>query len=99
MRQGMRVSCGTCGKAEAHGVSVWHDNGSQYVSQVFQDKLAFLGITRAPAFVQTPEDNGGAARFIRTPKGNRLWGTTWDTGEAQRIARYGSFSSALTRPS
>jgi putative transposase len=56
------------------------------MSQVFQDELAFLGITSSPAFVREPQGNGCAERFIRTLKENLLWIMTFDTVEALRLA-------------
>jgi transposase InsO family protein len=86
IRQGMRASFGTFGKGVARGLMLRHDHGSQYMSQVFQDELAFLGITSSPAFVREPEGNGCAERFIRTLKENLLWVTTFDTVEELRVA-------------
>src|SRR4051812_2996592 len=45
-------------------VAVRHDHGSQYMSNAFQQELAFLGIESSPAFVRAPEGNGCAERFI-----------------------------------
>jgi putative transposase len=86
IRQGVRTHCGTFGKDVAHGVILRHDHGSQYMSQVFQDELRFLGLTSSPAFVREPQGNGCAERFIRTLKENLLWLTTFDTVEALRVA-------------
>src|SRR5690242_16022522 len=54
----------------AHGLTVRHDHGSQYMSDHFQREIAFLGIESSPAFVRAPEGNGCAERFIRTLKEN-----------------------------
>ena len=56
------------------------------MSDHFQKKLACLGIARSPACVRPPEGNGGAERFIRTPKENLLWVPTVDTVEQLRHA-------------
>jgi putative transposase len=53
---------------------------------VFQDELAFLGVTSSPALVREPQGNGCAERFIRTLKENLLWITTFDTVEELRVA-------------
>ena len=63
----------------ARGLSARHDHGSQYMSDAFQQELAFLGIESSPAFVRAPEGNGCAERFIRTLKENLLWVRTFDT--------------------
>lgn len=54
------------------------------MSRVFQDELAFLGVTSSPALVREPQGNGCAERFIRTLKENLLWITT--TVEELRVA-------------
>jgi transposase InsO family protein len=86
IRQGMRAHWGACGQDVAHGLMLRHDHGSQYMSQVFQDEVAFLGIESSPAFVREPQGNGCAERFIRTRKENLLWIRTFDTVEALRVA-------------
>src|SRR5690349_6115370 len=59
---------------------------SQYMSDVFQKELDFLGAESSPAFVRAPEGNGWAERFIRTLKENLLWVQTFDTVEDLRQA-------------
>jgi hypothetical protein len=84
--QGVRTHCGAFGQEVAHGLVLRHDPGSQYMSQVFQDALAFLASESSPAFVREPQGNGWAARFIRTLKENLLWIPTFDTVEELRLA-------------
>ena len=86
IRQGVRTYFGAFGQDIAQGLALRHDHGSQYMSQVFQQELRFLGITSSPAFVREPEGNGCAERFIRTLKENLLWLTTFETVEALRLA-------------
>ena len=86
IRQGVRRCFGAFAKDAAHGLSVRHDHGSQYMSDVFQKELAFLGVESSPAFVRAPEGNGCAERFIRTLKENLLWVHTFDTVEQLRQA-------------
>jgi transposase InsO family protein len=62
------------------------DHGSQYMSDVFQDELRFLGITSSPAFVREPQGNGCAERFIRTLKEQLLWVRRFATVEELRLA-------------
>src|SRR3954463_392232 len=64
IRQGVRRCFGAFAKEIARGLSVRHDHGSQYMSDAFQQELAFLGIESSPAFVRAPEGNGCAERFI-----------------------------------
>jgi transposase InsO family protein len=86
IRQGVRRCFGAFGKDVARGLALRHDHGSQYVSHDFQREIAFLGIGSSPAFVRSPEGNGCAERFIRTPKENLLWVRTFDTVEELRRA-------------
>ena len=86
IRQGVRRCFGAFAKDAARGLAVRHDHGSQYMSDVSQTELRFLGIESSPAFVRAPEGNGCAERFIRTLKENLLWVHTFDTVEQLRQA-------------
>jgi putative transposase len=86
IRQGVREHFGGFTKNVARGLSVRHDHGSQYMSDVFQKELEFLGLESSPAFVRAPEGNGCAERFIRTLKENLLWVQTFNTIETLRQA-------------
>lgn len=86
IRQGVREYFGGFAQNIARGLSVRHDHGSQYMSDVFQKELEFLGAESSPAFVRSPEGNGCAERFIRTLKENLLWVRTFDTIEDLRQA-------------
>jgi transposase InsO family protein len=86
LRQGVRQHFGGFAKGIAAGLSLRHDHGSQYLSDVFQSELKFLGIKSSPAFVRAPEGNGCAERFIRTLKENLLWVQTFNTVEQLRQA-------------
>ena len=65
----------------AAGLTIRHDNGSQYISHDFQNEIAWLGATSSPSFVHAPEGNGCAERFIRTLKENLLRVRTFETIE------------------
>src|SRR5215216_1770229 len=86
IRQGVRRCFGAFAKEIACGLSVRHDHGSQYMSDAFQQELAFLGIASSPAFVRAPEGNGCAERFNRTLKENLRWVRNVDTVEELRQA-------------
>lgn len=73
IRQGARDYLGGFGKGIAAGLSLRHDHGSQFVSDLFQQEIAFLGILSSPAFVREPQGNGCAERFVRILKENLLW--------------------------
>jgi putative transposase len=82
----VRRHFGAFAKDIAHGLSLRHDHGSQYMSDHFQKEIAFLGIESSPAFVRAPEGNGCAERFIRTLKENLLWLRHFETIEELRQA-------------
>ncbi len=63
-----------------------HDHGSQYVSEIFQKEVPFLGIKSFPSYVREPQGNGIAERFVRTLKENLLWVRHFDTVEELRKA-------------
>jgi transposase InsO family protein len=86
IRQGVLRHFATIGAKAAEGLKLRHDHGSNYMSQDFQQELAFLGIVSSPSFVREPEGNGVAERFIRTLKENLLWVRTFETIEELTIA-------------
>jgi len=86
LRQGIRRCFGLIEANVARGLAVRHDHGSQYLSDAFQNELAFLGIESSPAFVRAPEGNGCAERVIRTLKEQLLWVKTFATVEDLRLA-------------
>ena len=86
IRQGVREHLGGFEANIATGLSVRHDNGTQYISRHFQKELDFLGIVSSPSFVRSPEGNGCAERFIKTLKEQLLWVRTFETIEELRLA-------------
>src|SRR5688572_5552139 len=50
LRQGVKATFGGYTNSIAAGLQARHDHGSQYMSDVFQDELRFLGIESSPAF-------------------------------------------------
>jgi len=86
IRQGVRRCFGAFAPGIGRDLAVRHDHGSQYMSDAFQQELAFLGIESSPAFVRAPEGNGCAERLIRTLKENLLWVRPFDTVEELRQA-------------
>src|SRR5215211_6928537 len=58
IRQGVRRHSGGFAPGIGRGLAVRHDHGSQYMSNAFQQELAFLGVASSPAFVRAPEGNG-----------------------------------------
>ena len=86
VHQGIRDHYGPLAQGIARGLVLRHDHGPQYMSHAFQAEIAFLGIESSPSFVQAPEGNGVAERFIRTLKEQLLWVRTFDTVEELRQA-------------
>jgi putative transposase len=86
LRQGIRAHFDAYRADVATGLALRHDHGSQFLSDLFQTELCFLGITSSPAFVREPEGNGCAERFIRTLKEQLLWIERFDSVEALRLA-------------
>jgi putative transposase len=86
LRQGIAAHFGAYREESAAGLALRHDHGSQFMSDVYQDELRFLGITTSPAFVREPEGNGCAERFIRTLKDQLLWIEHFTTVEELRQA-------------
>jgi transposase InsO family protein len=86
IRQGIREHFGGFEENIAEGLELRHDHGSQYVSDDFQNEIAFLGVQTSPSFVREPEGNGCAERFIRTLKENLLWVRHFSTIEDLRLA-------------
>lgn len=84
--QGVKDSFGAFGQQVAHGLRLRHDHGSQFISDVFQTELAFLGIESSAAFVGEPQGNGIAERFVRILKENLLWVWHFNTIEELRTA-------------
>ena len=48
IRQGVRKHFGAIGRNVASGLELRHDHGSQYMSDAFQQEIAFLGIQSSP---------------------------------------------------
>lgn len=86
IRQGVRKHFGAIGRNVASGLELRHDHGSQYMSDAFQQEIAFLGIQSSPSFVRAPEGNGCAERAIRTLKEQLLWIRSFATIEELRRA-------------
>ena len=85
LRQGIKRNFGKYSQAAAAGLRLRHDHGSQFMSEVYQSELKFLGIASSPAFVREPQGNGIAERFIRLLKENLLWVKSFDTVEELRL--------------
>jgi putative transposase len=86
IRQGVRTHFGGFGEGIVHGLKLRHDNGSQFVSNHFQDEIAFLGLESSPSFVRSPEGNGCIERFFRTLKEQLLWVRSFEDADEVQLA-------------
>src|SRR5215216_481334 len=86
LRQGIRDHVDGYREGVASGLALRHDHGFQFMGDLFQTELRFLGIASSPAFVREPEGNGCAERFIRTLKEQLLWIEPFDSVESLRLA-------------
>jgi transposase InsO family protein len=82
LRQGVRERHGVFAEGIAEGVTLRHDNGSQFTSHAYQQEVHFLGIESSPSYVREPQGNGCAERFVRTLKEQLLWLERFDTVDA-----------------
>ena len=86
IRQAVWESFGSFEPQVAQGTELRHDHGSPFVSHVFQQEIALLGLESSPSYVREPEGNGCAERFIRTLKEQLLWLRRFETVEELRLA-------------
>lgn len=70
----------------ARGLALRMDNGTQYLSDHFQNQIKYWGIAPSFAFVAEPETNGVVERFNRTLKEQVIYGRTYQNIEELRIA-------------
>ena len=70
----------------ARGLELRIDHGTQYLSDHFLNQLRFWGIRPSFAFVEQPQTNGVAERFIRTLKEQVVHGRIYRTLEELRQA-------------
>jgi len=82
----VRKCFGSVGPDVARGLKLRMDHGPQYTSDDFVGTVKYLGIGLSYAFVQEPQCNGIAERFVRTLKDQVLHVYRFkDLTEAKRI--------------
>lgn len=86
LSMGLLKHYGSVQAGAARGLTLRMDNGSQYLSDHFQNQLKFWGIASSFAFVRQPETNGVVERFNRTLKEQVIYGRTFRTIEEVRAA-------------
>lgn len=86
LSMGLKQRFGSVVAGVARGLTLRMDNGSQYLSDHFQNQIRFWGIAPSFAFVSQPQTNGVAERFNKTLKEQVVYGRTYRNIEELRIA-------------
>lgn len=84
--QGVVAQYGHVGRDAARGLALRMDNGTQYLSDHFQNQVKHWGIAPSFAFLEQPQTNGVAERFFRTLKEQVIYGRIFQTLEEVRQA-------------
>ena len=84
--QGVQTQFGSVECGAARGLALRMDHGSQYTSDHFQNQIKAWGMAPSFAFLQEPQTNGVAERFIRTLKEQAIYGRTFQNLEELRQA-------------
>lgn len=84
LRAAVAFQRGETSRGAAAGVTLRHEHGSQFIANLFQSEVRFLGLTSSTSFVREPEGDGCAERFFRTLKENHLWLRAFDDVESLR---------------
>ena len=92
----MKHRYGSVGEGVARGLTLRMDNGSQYLSDHFQNQIKFWGIAPSFAFVAQPETNGVAERFNKTLKEQIVYDRLYRNIEELRAAT-GAFVETYNR--
>ena len=72
--QGLMATVGSVTADAGRGLSLRMDHGTQYLSDHFQNQLKYWGISPSFAFIEQPQTNSVAERFIRTLKEQVIYG-------------------------
>jgi len=96
LSMGLKQRYGSVGKGVARGLTLRMDNGSQYLSEHFQNQIKFWGIAPSFAFVAQPETNGVVERFNKTLKEQIVHGRQYRNAEELRAA-VGAFVETYNR--
>ena len=83
---GVASEFGSVERGIARGLSLRMDHGTQYLADHFQNQVKAWGMTPSFAFLEQPQTNGVAERFIRTLKEQAIYGRTFNTMEEVRQA-------------
>jgi putative transposase len=69
-----RATAGSVAAAAGRGLSLRMGHGTQYLSNHFRKQIKHWGINASFAFIEQPQTNGVAERFIRTLKEHVIYG-------------------------
>lgn len=83
---GVMAEYGSVERGAARGLSLRMDHGTQYLSDHFQNQIEAWGIAPSFAFLEQPQTNGVAERFLRTLQEQAIYGRVFDTIEEVRQA-------------
>jgi len=84
--QGLMATLGSVAADTGRGLSPRMDHGTQYLSDHFQNQLKYWGISPSFAFIEQPQTNGVAERFIRTLKEQVIYGLVFQNLQEVREA-------------
>jgi len=84
--QGLMATVGKVAADAGRGLSLRMDHGTQYLSDHFLNQLKHWGINPSFAFIEQPQTNGVAERFIRTIKEQVIYGRVFQNLEEVRTA-------------
>ncbi len=89
MSQGLMATAGSVAADAGRGLSLRMDHGTQYLSDHFLNQLKYWGINPSFAFIEQPQTNGVAERFIRTLKEQVIYGRVFQNlQEVREAVRY-----------
>jgi len=83
---GIMSEFGSVERGAARGVMLRMDHGTQYLSEYFTNQIKAWGMTPSYAFLEQPQTNGVAERFLRTLQEQAIYGRVFDTIEEVRQA-------------
>jgi transposase InsO family protein len=84
--QGLMATVGAVNADAGRGLALRMDHGTQYLSDHFLNQLKYWGISPSFAFIEQPQTNGVAERFIRTLKEQVIYGRIFQNLQQVRDA-------------
>ena len=84
--QGLRSTVGSVAADAGRGLALRMDHGTQYLSDHFQNQIKHWRVNPSFAFIEQPQTNGVAERFIRTLKEQGIYGRVFQNLQEVRAA-------------